>query len=278
MRISFSTSITATTRWCKGWRTILVTRLRSPLHGPLVGARLCHRLRAHLHQRPGRLLTGLASGEALCPTFRDALERSACVTRCSNPPRPKPGNPSGISWEADSHDNEQHRAGRSQDGVPGVSSSRKKLGTDYGFCRPHEKAMGPMGLLGHMRSWREKRRGIWPIFLGVSCAALRGGARVMRSRNPPSRRKASSSWRICPVEKVVGLVNQADDDIGDDFRGPGFQIGLIGFIGHISEAPNLRQTTPLRCPSPIGVDRVCASSRGSQSGAPRGWHARRWSA
>jgi hypothetical protein len=36
-----------------------------------------------------------------------------------------------------------------------------------------------------------------------------------------------------PVEQVIGLVNEADEDVGDDLGLSGLEIGPIGLIGLI---------------------------------------------
>ena len=58
-------------------------------------------------------------------------------------------------------------------------------------------------------------------------------ARVMRSRRPPSFEEILLEAAKLLVEQVVGLVDEADEDVGDDLGRAGLEIGPIGLIGPI---------------------------------------------
>ena len=56
-----------------GWQRIHVTNFEHPVHEELVGARLHDRLRAHVHQRSGRLPGQPGRRPAFQPNMRSAL-------------------------------------------------------------------------------------------------------------------------------------------------------------------------------------------------------------
>src|SRR5438045_1611432 len=63
----------------------------------------------------------------------------------------------------------------------------------------------------------------------------------MRSRRPPSFRKAFSRGAELLVEQVVRLVDKADENVSDHRRGSRLDIGPIGLIGPIllaAQAPH----------------------------------------
>ena len=66
-------------------------QLRASLHEELVGARLHDRLRAHVHQRPGRFPGEPRRRRPSQPDFRAALGRKRSATRCWPAPRAASG-------------------------------------------------------------------------------------------------------------------------------------------------------------------------------------------
>ena len=97
----------------------------------------------------------------------------------------------------------------------------------------------------------------------------------MRSRRPPSARKAFSSCAEMLVEQVVGLVDQADKDVRGHFGWARFQIGPIGLIGHILVAPSCLTKSASGCSYPRGEASAFAENPDNLLRAPPGSPARR---
>ena len=82
-----------------------------------------------------------------------------------------------------------------------------------------------------------------------------------------------------PVQQVVGLVDQAEGDVGHHFAGASFHKFAIRLIGRLGITAQFARILRLAGGFvPIGSNRVPAGNHGSPPEVPPGWRAPHWSA